>query len=214
MVSPPIGVEDLNSLPDHTEQLEQLNAKPEIDGILPRHLGNSDLGRFVPGFTLVAGRTVQFHCLDEKDGKFTFQKLYEFQAKQDVEIWETLWNGNIAFSWPDHEKALALRGYELAYISRFTLDRPVPEVDDMETWAKENLTITTPPKIPDCTHTRGRHEPVSRLPLRVASCEDCGMPMHVKYQGSTVGVWEAFLSKPWWECSESTVLESGASVFA
>jgi len=207
-VSPPITPEDLDDLPDHTQQLEELDSRPEVDGILPRHLGNSDLGRFVPGFTLVSGRTVQFHCLDDSGGKFSFQKKYEFKAEADVEVWESLWTGKIAFNWPDHSKALAIRGYEIAYISRFSLGRPVPEIEDMEAWAEEHLTITDSPELPDCTHTRGPHEQVSRLPLRVSSCEDCGMPMHVEYQENTVGVWESFLKEPWWEFTESTVLNS------
>lgn len=114
----------------------------------------------------------------------------------------------IAFKWPDHDKALALRGYELSYISRFSLGRPVQDIDDMEAWAKEHLTITDSPEIPGCSHTRGPHKPVSQLPLRVASCEDCGVPMHVEYQDSMVGVWESFIREPWWDFSESTALES------
>jgi len=210
VVSPPIGVEDLGDLPDHTEQLEELNSKSSVDGVLPRHLGNCELGRFVPGFTIVSDRTVQFRCLNFSNGTFSFEKMYEFNAEQDVEIWDSLWEGNIVFHWADHDDALTIRGYELAYISRFTLDRPVPEVEDMTAWAKENLNITSEPELPECSHGhQGRLEPVSQLPLRVASCTECGMPIRVEYESSTVGSWESFLIEPWWEFSESTVIDRG-----
>lgn len=209
MVSLPITPEDLDDLPDHTQQLEELDSRPEVDGILPRHLGDSKHGRFVPGFTLISGRTVQFHCLDDVNGRFTFEKRYEFEAKEDVEVWDSLWTGKVMFKWPDHSKALALRGYELSYISRFSIGRPVADIDNMEEWAKENLTITDSPEVPDCSHSKGPHERVSQLPLRVASCEHCGMPIHVEYEKNTVGVWMSFLREPWWEFTESTVLEAG-----
>lgn len=208
MVSLPVGVDDLDELPDHTDQLEKIDRNPAVDGILPRHLGNAELGRFVPGFTLISDRTVQFHCLTESEDGFSFEKLYEFEASEEVEVWKSLWEGKVAFHWNDHDEALTLRGFELAYISRFTLNRPVPEYDDMTEWAKANLTITQEPELPDCNHSHEAFETVPKLPLEVASCPDCGMPVKARYNSSSVGPWESFLVDPWWEFSESRVFET------
>lgn len=215
MVSLPISVDDLDDLPDLTSRLEDLDSKPVVDTILPRYLGNGELGRFVLGFTLISGRTVQFHSLLEKPSGYGFEKVYDFTASNEIESWGTLWEGGVFFQWADRDQALALRACELVYGGQFTLGRPIPEIDDMVAFAKEHLSITSPPQLITCNHEDHdtRYEDVPRLPLQLELCSECGMPGAARYHQTTVGRWDTFIDNPWGDFSESTVFEKGEYTF-
>lgn len=215
MVSIPISVDDLDELPDHTPRLEELMSKSAVDAIIPRHLGNEELGRFVLGFSLVSGKQVQYHALRQKTDGFDYEKVYEFTASDEIERWGSLWEGGVFFEWDDRDQALGLRACELLYGGRFTLGRPVPEVDDMVAFAKEHLSITNPPQLISCDHEKygTRYEDVPKLPLRLELCSNCGMPGNTEYHQVNVGRWDTFIDDPWGDFSGSTVFENGENTF-
>ncbi len=212
MVSPPITPDDLDELPDHTARLESLNDRSEVDGVLPRHLGNADLGRFVTTFTVISGQTVHLYCLLNSGDGFSFENVHSFRAEQDIEVWESLWHGKIAFRREDIEAARTLNRYEHAYGAQFSRGFNFPDFENIKDWADEHLTIS-PPGIPSCDHTEGQRESVPKLPLEVLPCEDCGTPLKARYQESSIGSWETFLEEPWWDYSESEVLGGGKDLY-
>lgn len=212
MVSPPFTPDDLEKLPDHTDQLESLNSRSKVDGILPRHLGNAERGRFVTCFTVISGRTIQLYCLIDSADGFSFENVHSFKAKQEIEVWESLWEGKIAFHHQDIEDAQDLNRYEHAYASRFSRGMRFPDFEKIKDWADEHLT-PSPPEIPDCNHRDGKSEDVPKLPLEVIVCNNCGTPLTAKCQGSTIGSWETFLVEPWWEYSESNIIGGGKDLY-
>lgn len=103
-ISLPISTEDLDTLPDNTDLIENLATKNEITTVLPRFTETEDTGRFVTAFFVFPGTTVTLYTRENHSNtESSLEKQTTVQLTNSPTIVGELWNQTLIIEIPDIE---------------------------------------------------------------------------------------------------------------
>lgn len=183
-ISPPIDTTDLDTLPDNTDLIENLNNKNEITTVLPRFLGTNDTGRFVTSFFIFQDKKITLYTRQRPhDGKSKLEKRESKPLSKAPTIIGDLWNQTIIIETPDINTVEHLKQrseYDSYWLTGYEPDIPFDEY-------KDDPFDTTPTGLPDCNHTETT-DPVKtpNLELVVTLCDHCGIPLFLANDNGVV----------------------------
>ena len=178
-IRPPIGPDNLESLPDDTGFIEGLAGKEDITTVLPRFYGNQGTGRFVAAFFVFRDKKVTLFCRSQpSEGVSGPTKTDTVALVNDPTICEDLWNQTIFIEGEDMYTIESLKQraeYETIWL---TYGEPVQVPFDE--FRDDNPFEYRPGGLPECNHTESAsplQEPNTNIV--VVPCDDCDIPLYV-----------------------------------
>lgn len=175
-----LAPDNLENLPDHTDEIEKLDAAGPVDAVLPRHLGNDERGRFVIGFVLVAGGTLYGKSLTEADGTYNFETVTQTKLDYPVEAYGDVWNRTLVFQWSDRMNAERVDLHLKTYGQQFSLgiDVSSAEIEEVVEGTIEEMN-TAETKVACSTHPASVSATVEEFDIEFTRCPDCGQPQGI-----------------------------------
>lgn len=175
--SVPIEVDDVGSLPDNTELIENLSQAESITTVLPRFIGTEETGRFVTSFFVFKSQTLTLYTRRQADGQSGLGKSNSIELTNSPIVTGDLWNQTVILTGDDVAPVETLNQrsqYETYWLSF----GHTPAVSFKE-YAHEPFP-TDVGGHPDCEHTKPEdptYAPGLEIPITL--CEDCGIPLAV-----------------------------------
>jgi|GEM_PF-1231253 hypothetical protein len=180
-ISPPIQGSDLESLPDDTELVEDLAAKPDVQTVVPYFIGEAEVGRFVTAFFVVKGETMALYARRRDGDAVDFEQIETRDVGEPIAWVGSLWDQTLSFAGEDVATVVDLReraGYETHWL--FAGSDPS---ESFEAYRRDPLGHE-PTGFEDCEHApSGDQVPAPNLGISVSYCEDCETPLFVTGDG-------------------------------
>lgn len=179
----PISFEDINTLPDNTDLIENLYAKEEITTVVPRFLGDISTGRFVTAFFVFRDTELTVFVRRRDEGKESkFERQNTVTLANSPTKTGNLWNQTIFIEGPDViavEKLKQRVQYDTIWLST----GGDPEIS-FEEYYSEPFNYEPKDELPDCPH----HDlsdfiQVPNLGFYIRLCNDCKSPIALDIDG-------------------------------
>lgn len=190
--------DNLEKLPDHTEQIEDIASKSNVQKVIPQHMGGGEKGRFCISFFVVLENSVNVFSLTEGDAGLGFEKVYSFPLQSDVDLSGEVWDAYAVFQWEDRVEADKAKKTSNLYARQFTLGEKVPEsripdIVENASWGEEKE------KLPecDCHQQPTTEKQIDQLGLTVGVCSNCQRAYRLQLPQGSASTYESSLDFEW-----------------